>query len=185
MPYHTVFDITVNGYKDWTFPAFGLIFVVAGILIWRYGPTHLPGWTRASPFARGAFCSFFIGFSVLWVIGSFVSTYADYRSLRREFVEGRFKVVEGVVSEFDPETEGHKRERFCVGGTCFEYSTWLVQAGFNRSNAAGGPIRLGLPVRVSYVNGRIVKLEVGKRGGGRGNAGQPLVSTRAMSADLP
>jgi hypothetical protein len=162
VPYHTVFDITVNGYKDWTFPAHGLIFIVAGILAWRYGPTHLKGWTRASPFARDAFCSFWIGFSILWTVTSFLSTYADYRDLRRKFEEGRFQVVEGVVSEFDPETNGHKVERFCVRGTCFEYSTWIVQAGFNHSNAVGGPIRLGLPVRVSYVyGGRIVKLEVG------------------------
>jgi hypothetical protein len=160
VPYHTVFDITVNGYKDWTFPAHGLIFIVAGILAWRYGPTHLQGWTRA-PFARDALLTFLVGFAILWTVLSFLSTYADYRHLRREFEEGRFKVVEGVVSEFDPETLGHKEERFCVQGTCFGYSTYLVQAGFNRSNVAGGPFRLGLPVRVSYVYYQIAKLEVG------------------------
>ena len=161
MLYHTVFDITVDGYKDWTFPAFGLIFIAAGIFAWWFGPTRLRGWTRLSPFARGVFCSCWIGFAILWTLTSFLSTYADYRSLRREFEEGRFQVVEGVVTQFEPETSGHKRERFCVQEKCFEYSTWLVQAGFNRSNADGGPIRLGLPVRVSHVNGRIVKLEAG------------------------
>ena len=161
VPYHTVFDITVIGYKDWTFPAFGLIFVAVGILVWLYGPTHLPGWTRWPPFARNTFCVCFTGFAILWVLTSFLSTYTDYKDLRREFEEGRFKVVEGVVSNFEPETSGHKFERFCVQGTCFEYSNWLVQAGFNRSNAVGGPIRSGLPVRVSHVNGRIVKLELG------------------------
>ena len=160
MPYHTVFDITANGY-DWTSEGKVLISVIVLILAWWFGPSLFPSWTRVSPFARGLIFSFLIGFAILGAVTAYLFGYAHYSNLRREFEAGRFKVVEGVVSEFDPETVEHKEERFCVQGTCFKYSTWLVTEGFNRSYVAGGPIRLGLPVRVSYVYSRIVKLEVG------------------------
>ena len=51
-------------------------------------------------------------------------------------------------------------ERFCVSGTCFEYSDYVVTGGFNNTSSHGGPIRAGLPVRVSHVGDRIVKLEI-------------------------
>ncbi|WP_321797617.1 hypothetical protein [Burkholderia sp. BCC1988] len=55
---------------------------------------------------------------------------------------------------------GHAMERFCVGQVCFSYSDYVVTGGFNNTASHGGPIRAGLPVRVSYVDGLIVKLEV-------------------------
>ncbi|WP_322021733.1 MULTISPECIES: hypothetical protein [unclassified Burkholderia] len=51
-------------------------------------------------------------------------------------------------------------ERFCVGQVCFSYSDYVVTGGFNNTASHGGPIRAGLPVRGSYVDGLIVKLEV-------------------------
>jgi hypothetical protein len=42
----------------------------------------------------------------------------------------------------------------------FCYSDYEVTAGFNNSASHGGPIREGLPVRVSYIGNTIVRLEV-------------------------
>jgi hypothetical protein len=51
-------------------------------------------------------------------------------------------------------------ESFCVSGVCFRYSDYVVTAGFNQTSSHGGPIRDGLPVRVTYIGNTIVKLEV-------------------------
>lgn len=74
---------------------------------------------------------------------------------------GAATLVEGVVSHFVPWPHGpHKMERFCVASTCFEYSDHVINGGFNRTSAEGGPIREGLRVRVMHVGGVIVRLEI-------------------------
>ena len=75
--------------------------------------------------------------------------------------QARIRVVEGSVTSFRPmPAGGHALERFCVDGQCFEYSDWQLQRGFNTSVARGGPIREGLPVRITHVDGAILKLEI-------------------------
>jgi len=159
--YHTVFDITTAGYKSWSFPAFGLIFVALsiGLVFWRRRIAGL--WSRR-PRDINVFAFGFLGFSVLWTATTFLTTYLDYARLRRAFEAGRFEVVEGVVTEFRPErSPGRGLERFCVQGRCFEYSDNVITAGFNNARSNGGPVRMGLPVRVSYVGDEILKLEIG------------------------
>jgi hypothetical protein len=56
--------------------------------------------------------------------------------------------------------EGHQDECFSVQSQTFCYSDYGVTAGFNNSASHGGPIREGLPVRVSYVGSTIVRLEI-------------------------
>ncbi|MFZ4536624.1 hypothetical protein [Propionivibrio sp.] len=160
MAYQTVFDITSAGYKSWSFPAFGLIFIAAGVVLFLHRKA-LPGWWRTRPRASSAFAYFFLGFAVLWTLVSFGSTYADYRCIATAVEEGSAKVVEGPVTDFKPmPVSGHTMERFCVQQTCFEYSDFVVTGGFNNTSSHGGPIREGLPVRVSYVGNSIAKLEV-------------------------
>jgi len=76
---------------------------------------------------------------------------------------GRVNVVEGIVTNFDPMPYGgHKNESFCVARTCFHYSDFdFTGGGFNNTSSHGGPIRPGLPVRVTYVDGTIVRLQIG------------------------
>jgi hypothetical protein len=56
--------------------------------------------------------------------------------------------------------EGHQDECFSVQAQTFCYSDYEVTAGFNNATSHGGPIREGLPVRVSYIGNTIVRLEV-------------------------
>lgn len=61
MQYQVIFDVTQSGYRDWSYPAFGLPFVLVG-LFWvcfrkvliRKGMTRRPGPSgvleKASPF---------------------------------------------------------------------------------------------------------------------------------------
>jgi hypothetical protein len=76
-------------------------------------------------------------------------------------------VVTGNVSGFIPMPYGgHALERFCVQDACFEYSDYVNTGGFNHTSSHGGPIKDGLPVRVTYLKypnfpgNLIVKLEL-------------------------
>jgi hypothetical protein len=75
--------------------------------------------------------------------------------------EGCVELVEGTVRDFIPMPyAGHAMERFCIQSKCFEYSDYDVTSGFNNTSSHDGPIREGLPVRVTFVGGTIVKLEI-------------------------
>jgi hypothetical protein len=160
--YRTVFDIADAGYKSWTFPAFGLIFVGIGVVL-VVVRKHLPGWWGKHPRASAAFSLYFLGFAVLWTTANFLFTYRDYSSLISAERSGRVQVAEGRVSDFKPmPVTGHAMEHFCVGSKCFEYSDSVITGGFNNTSSHGGPIKQDLPVRVTFVGNEIVKLEVGQ-----------------------
>ncbi len=57
---------------------------------------------------------------------------------------------------------GHTKERFCVEDKCFTYSDFVPTIGFNNTSSHGGPIKAGMPVRVTFVGNTIIKLEVGR-----------------------
>ena len=160
MNYHTVFDIAAAGFKSWSFPAFGLIFVAIGAILF-VRRRSLPGRWSERPRASAAFAGVYLAFAVFWTATAFLSTYGEYRSLSEAERSGQVQVVEGRVADFRPmPAAGHAMERFCVADACFEYSDFVVTGGFNNTSSHGGPIRAGLAVRVSHVHGRIVKLEV-------------------------
>jgi hypothetical protein len=162
MEYQVVFDIASEGYKSWSFPTFGFLFITIGIglvLIRK----NLPGWWGKHPTASNFFTFCFLSFSVLWTAVSFVTTYQDYVSLSTAEQTNRVHVAEGVVTNFKPmPATGHAMERFCVSNKCFEYSDYVITGGFNNTSSHGGPIREGLSVRVSYVGDSIIKLEIVK-----------------------
>jgi hypothetical protein len=154
MDYQTVFDVTEAGFKSWTFPAFGLVFVAIGILLIA---------VRARLSTQRWFPFLFLGFAVVWTATTALSTYNEYRMVREVTEGGKALVVEGKVSNFVPMPKaGHAMERFCVSSVCFAYSDFEITSGFNNTISHGGPIREGLPVRVTYVGGMIVKLEVAR-----------------------
>jgi hypothetical protein len=95
-------------------------------------------------------------------VSMFLGTYSDYAYARYEYLQGKADVVEGAVSNFKPGTNmrGSAYESFCVKDKCFTYSDYEDEAGFNTMTINGGPIREGLPVRVTFVGNTIVKLEV-------------------------
>ncbi len=149
MDYRIAFDITTTGYPGWEFSAYGLVFVVIGISL--------------IAFKKNLFAFCFLGFAVIWTITTFVATYGNYSSLSSAAQSGRVEVVEGVVTDFKPMPKtGHTTERFCVSNKCFAYSDYIVTGGFNNTSSHGGPIREGLPVRISHVDGLIIKLEIAR-----------------------
>ena len=105
----------------------------------------------------------FIVFTLLWVLGSFIGTFAEYWNCSHALASGKASYVEGTVDNFVPMPyQGHANESFTVKGVPFSYSDYGVEAGFNQTSSHGGPIRQGLPVRIWYVGNEIVKLEIKK-----------------------
>lgn len=161
MSYITVFNVANVGYKSAIFPAIGLILVASGILFVLIR-NRIPGWTQRPQIAKIIFPFGYLCFAGIWTLAAFVGTYGDYRRAQEAQAAGTASVVEGVVTDFVPmPVTGHAMEHFCVSGVCFNYSDYVMTAGFNRTSSHGGPIREGLPIRVTYIGNTILKLEVG------------------------
>ncbi len=108
----------------------------------------------------------FIGFIV--IVGAYtLMTYR--RRLVASFTDGSGMIVEGSVADFHPRPLNSKRgdppESFTVGGVPFAYAQHAITGGFTKETLRGGPIRLGLPVRIHYlpmphVGNVIARLEI-------------------------
>ena len=160
MHYELIFDAEQAGYRNWWFPAFGLIFVAigAGILLYRsVRPTpNRSRWDRRFPYL-------FIGFALSWMALAFLMTYVDYLHLRDALRSGNFMIVEGKVEDFVPmPASGHPAEHFQVSGHRYSYSDASVIAGFNNTQSHGGPMQQGLLVRIADVGGQIARLEIAR-----------------------
>jgi hypothetical protein len=154
MPYVTVFEITQKPFQ-WWFSGFGLIFVVVGIAL-IFIDKKWPSQRRVKVTGY-----FMLVFALLWTAVTFTSTFGDYRKFTEAYRRGNYAVVEGTVKNFHPMPYGgHESECFSVQDSRFCYSDYTVQPGFNQSASHGGPIREGLPVRVTHCDGQILRLEV-------------------------
>jgi len=154
--YRTVFDVEQSGYRHWGFAASGLVFVAVGFAmpaLFRLGiipksPAWMQKWLPRV----------FVGFATLWTAAAFVGTFVDYRKAVNALHSGQAKVVEGRVDHYAQ--VANKSESFEVNGVKFWYSDGVLIAGFNHTAVEGGPIRQGLPVRISYWNGQILRLQI-------------------------
>ena len=185
-----VFDALDSGFRDWTFSAFGLIFVVIGIVI-----LFFPNMIRAAgiPYlnAPSGFPTFFrygfIAFAIIWTSISFFATYPQHLHHKALAQEGRCRVVEGPVEHFVPMPyAGHAQETFSVDGVPFRYSDFIITDGFNNASSHGGPINSDSYVRICYdpSGGVILRLEI------RDFKGDPKDYAKAQSifpkpGDLP
>lgn len=152
--YSVVFDLSQKGLQ-WWFPAFGLVFVaIGGVIIWL-------GRRNRWPLPRSIVGYFMVGFACLWSGLAFATMLPEYLNLRSAYRQGHFSITEGFVTNFRPMPyEGHQSECFSVQSETFCYSDYVVSAGFNNSASHGGPIRDGVPIRVSYIGNTIVRLEI-------------------------
>ena len=60
--------------------------------------------------------------------------------------------IEGVVSDFEPTADRRLRESFTLKKIEFEYASGVLDFGFNKAAANGGPIYEGAEVRLCYVD---------------------------------
>jgi hypothetical protein len=142
----TVFNLADSGYRDWMFPAFGLIFVAIGLFLPRLVQAGLFG---SNPRVGSWFRPLFLGFAIFWTVTAFLATFIEYLKDRDALISGKAAYVEGTVENFVPMPySGHAMESFSVNGVPFNYSDNVVKAGFNNTASHGGPIRQGLYVRI-------------------------------------
>ena len=111
--------------------------------------------------------TFEIIFSIIWLTGftglgllGFGNVYYQHNQCQHWAKSGDYQIVEGSVTKF-VEYNRTVYEQFSVKDIHFEYSPYdLSVCGFRQTIAEGSPIRDGLQVRVTYKDGRILKLEI-------------------------
>jgi hypothetical protein len=163
MHYVTVFDATNAPYRNLSFVLPGLALTSVGAVMvfrpsWldrlRFRPTPARRWFR--PFAW-----FYFLFAIVWTIFAGGAVLSDAINAKRAVEHRDCQSVEGPVRHFHPmPVSGHDNERFEVNGVAFSYSDYIVTAGFNNTSSHGGPIREGLPVRICFRDGEILRLEI-------------------------
>ena len=150
--YRTIFEITSKGFT-WWFATVGLLPAIPGAALWfrkGHGSWRVT-WVKYSLPA----------FALLWLSVATIPMWLEYTKLQNDYRRGSFSIVQGRVEDFHPmPPQGHSAECFTVEHQRFCYGDNIISAGFNNDSAHGGPIRAGLPVRISYVGDDILKLEV-------------------------
>ena len=156
MHYEVIFDFLSKGPIPWSFIVVLAFMISAGLMKWsrstnkeerRFGMHWLSG-------------VLLLGGSMAWAMQQASET------MRNEYQAGRFSTITGTVTNL---RSGFKAECFNVEQIQFCYSDYVLTGGFNQTVNHGGPIREGLPVRISYIaitpNGEhnvILRLEAGK-----------------------
>ena len=161
-----VFDVLDSGFRNWSFSAFGLIFVFIGLaiffapgLIKSIGITYFNFESKWQKFFR----YYFLVFSILWTAITFYSTYSSHMRHQNLMQRGGCQTAEGQVENFVPMPySGHAYESFSVSGIQFKYSDYIVTDGFNNTSSHGGPINKDSYVRICYdpTENQILRLEI-------------------------
>ena len=163
MEYQVAYDIQNVMYPGWWIFAVGLLFFSVGLVIIFFGDRKpLNSIIESSTKQRVVMPIFSCIFASLW-IGFGIMNYSNFANLRTDAANGSTEVVEGKVEQFVPMPyHGHAQETFIVNGRYFSYSDYDQTKGFNNTQSHGGPMKEGLQVRITHVDGSIVKLEVAK-----------------------
>jgi hypothetical protein len=163
--YVVVFDMAGESYPAPVMPlllAGSFALALGGCALW------LTFAVRLSPLLRRVrFYSAGIALGLCVVLLAMRGIENRHNDLVESASSGKVRVVEGVVESFHPmPAAGHDTERFTVAGESFAYSDYEITGGFNNAASHGGPLRAGLPVRITFVQESsrnvIVKLEVGR-----------------------
>lgn len=174
--YHIVFEL---GVKDLLLNLLWFILPIAffamgfGYVMGKAGKSYLPDHRPeviGHPVLRRILGVVLMLVSLVMACAMTAVTFGEFLQLRRTLNNGRYQVVEGPVENFVPMPyQGHAAEHFTVKSVPFSYSTYQVISCFNHTSSHGGPIRWGLPVRISYVaalssyrSNCILRLEVGE-----------------------
>lgn len=158
--YNVVFALEPGGLPTepiiWFMLAGAALIIIGWMIGYKAHPESNPGKVRFFSMGIGVGC-FVIALALHWL-------QSRHDRLVNFMETGKTEVVEGVVENFHPmPVGGHDSERFSVQGTPFAYSDYEVTQAFNNTTSHGGPIRAGLPVRITYVSANsgnyIVKIE--------------------------
>jgi hypothetical protein len=162
MTYRTVFDVAHQGSPLFSFPTFGLLFILVGVvMVWRPAFIQQMMPTSSNGIDLRLFGMIFLLFAISWTLIGYTAIAGQQGQGAAELRDPNLSVVEGTVENFVPMPYGgHARESFTVGGRPFSYSDYIITSGFHNAASHGGPIRPGLHVRLSYVGNDILRVEV-------------------------
>ena|SRR5215204_11577 len=161
MNYQVAYDIQNVMYPGWWIFGMGILFFAVGLGIIFFGDTKvLDSIIESSTKQRVVMPILSCVFGSL-TIGGGIINYSNFANLRSAARNGSSEIVEGKVEQFVPMPYGgHARETFIVNERYFSYSDYDLTRGFNNTQSHGGPIKEGLQVRITHVDGSIVKLEI-------------------------
>jgi hypothetical protein len=162
----SLYDLTEQGFGQWGFLTLSLGLAGLGAIFFIGGKAFshaqsLVGWIAYLTLRIGG-----VGFAVSWLIIGVFQTYQGYllyRNLLEAVKSGQLMSVQGVVTEFSPygsKPSPYPKESFTVNGKTFTYSPSEIRPGFNQAQQNGGPIHDGALVRVGYIDGVIIRLEI-------------------------
>ena len=162
MTYKTVFDAAHQSTPLFSFPAFGLIFLLVGALVaWKPALLNEMVSENRVWINPRYFGMIFMVFAFFWMLIGYSAIAGQQGQGAAELRDPNLHVVEGTVENFDPMPfGGHKYESFDVAGHHFRYSDFIITAGFHNTASHGGPLKAGLQVRLSYVGNDILRIEV-------------------------
>ena len=174
--YQTLFEFTQKHFPWLDILGF-FVFLPLGILLVRYAPR-----IRPRMFAKpvGWLMIIFSLFATITIVGG---RWSDYEECLSAYREGKCPVVEGIVKDLGREPGRGPTECFHVNDVHFCYSEFEASTGYNRSSENGGIIRDGLAVRITYYEGKILRIEVPESGSGRTMVTNPSVFTGSLPMD--
>ena len=89
-----MFDVTQSGFRQWSFSAFGLIFVIVGLALPAL--MRIGVFRKSPPWMEKWFPRIFLGFAIFWTVTSFISTYADYRTAIGRFISMNARAINAM-----------------------------------------------------------------------------------------
>ena len=156
--YTTVYDVRHSLPQAWYLPL-GMLALACG------GPILLRAYHRlpAGHQSPGGLALRYLGLAV--AVTAAAGSLGPYAKLRLRLARGEFTTYEGVVTNFQPGAPSVREEEAWTlstphGARAYRYGPLVLAGGFTRTVALGGPVRAGLRVRVTDVDGRIARLEV-------------------------
>lgn len=162
------YDLLTSSIGNWWLPALGPVFFGAALLFYLIGRSveRKP----MTPFRRFTLVSPIYA-SIVWTGAAFAWACNEYYQFSHVYQQGKYREISGKIENVAGAGHEQRRgyERFEVGGVQFSYSNSLSSPGFHKTRAFGGPIRDGLLVRVRYIDGAIVRLEICGEGSGGGD----------------
>jgi hypothetical protein len=163
MDYQVAYDIQNVMFPVWWIFGIGILFFTVGLGIVFFGDTELLDSIIESSTKQRVVMPILSCVLGSLTIGAGIISYSNFANLRSAARNGSAEIVEGKVEQFVPMPyEGHAHETFIVNGRYFSYSDFDLTRGFNNTQSHGGPIKEGLQVRITHVDGSIVKLEIAK-----------------------
>ena len=161
MNYRVAYNIEQVWYPGWWIFAIGILLFSLGLGMIFFGDRKFFALTVSTkqriimPIFTCVFGSLMIGAGIL--------NYSNFANLRDAARNGSVAIAEGKIEQFVPMPyTGHAQETFLVNGQYFSYSDYDLTKGFNQTQSHGGPLKEGLQVRITHVDGSIVKLEIAR-----------------------